>query len=248
MSSALDTLIGRIADEQLRADIRAAVSNLRKITDFGLVFEAHIPETVRLPHHSVRRGIKVTLRDSTDQSMFEVVSVKKPTATIRRLRHPDGSALSRQEAAEVDNQTFPLSSLVALAEFGDAIYPGMRHLGSVQRGGGKAAHVVIEGENYHVLEALQFSHEGKVDCIYIDPPFNSGERDWKYNNIYVDADDDYRHSKWLAFMDRRLRLAKTLLNPDDSVLICAIDEKEFLRLGLLLEQLFPQCTVQGLIH
>ena len=242
--SALDTLIGRIADEQLRADIRAAVSDLRKITDFGLVFEAHIPETVRLPHHSVRRGIKVTLRDATDQSMFEVVSVNKPTATIRRLRHPDGSALSRQEAAEVDNQTFPLSSLVALAEFGDTIYPGMRNLGSVQRGGGKAAHVVIEGENYHVLEALQFSHEGKVDCIYIDPPFNSGERDWKYNNIYVDADDDYRHSKWLAFMDRRLRLAKTLLNPDDSVLICAIDEKEFLRLGLLLEQLFPQCTVQ----
>ena len=244
MSSALDALIGRIADQQLRADIRAAVSDLRKITDFGLVFEAHIPETVRLPHHSVRRGIKVTLRDATDQSMFEVVSVKKPTATIRRLRHPDGSALSRQEAAEVDNQTFPLSSLVALAEFGDPIYPGMRHLGSVQRGGGKAAHVVIEGENYHVLEALQFSHEGKVDCIYIDPPFNSGERDWKYNNIYVDADDDHRHSKWLAFMDRRLRLAKTLLNPDDSVLICAIDEKEFLRLGLLLKQLFPQCTVQ----
>ena len=111
------------------------------------------------------------------------------------------------------------------------------------QGGDKAAHLVIKGENYHVLQALQFSHEGKVDCIYIDPPFNSGERDWKYNNAYVHDDDD-RHSKWLAFMDRRLRLAKTLLNPDNSVLICAIDEKEFLRLGLLLEQLFPQCTVQ----
>ena len=244
MTSAIDTLISRIADEQLRADIRAAFGDLRKITDYGLVFEAHIPETVRLPHHPIRRGVKVTLRDLTDQSMFEVVSVKKPTATIRRLRHPDSSALSREEAAEVGNQDCPLSSLVALAEFGDAIYPGMRHLGSAQRGGDKAAHLVIKGENHHVLQALQFSHEGKVDCIYIDPPFNSGERDWKYNNNYVDDDDDYRHSKWLAFMDRRLRLAKILLNPDDSVLICAIDEKEYLRLGLLLEQLFPQCTVQ----
>lgn len=96
MPSAIDTLIGRIADEQLRADIRAAVGDLRKVTDFGLVFEAHIPETVRLPNHSIRRGIKVTLRELTDQSMFEVVSVKKTTATIRRLRHPDGSAGARQ--------------------------------------------------------------------------------------------------------------------------------------------------------
>jgi adenine-specific DNA-methyltransferase len=244
MPSTLDTLIGRVADEQLRADLRAAVSDLRKVTDFGLVFEAHIPETVRLPHHSIRRGIKVTFRELTDQSMFEVVSVNRTTAMVRRLRHPDGSALSLEDAAAVQSEKTPLTALVALAEFGDPVYPGLRHLGSLQRGGDKAAHVVIKGENHHVLEALQFSHAGKVDCIYIDPPFNSGERDWKYNNVYVDADDAYRHSKWLAFMDRRLRLAKTLLNPDDSVLICAIDEKEFLRLGQLLEQLFPQSTVQ----
>ena len=205
MPSALDTLIGRITDEQLRTDIRAAVGDLRKVTDFGLVFEAHIPETVRLPHHSISRGIKVTLRNLTDQSMFEVVSVNKRTAMIRRLRHPDGSALSRQEAAEVENQKFPRSSLVALAEFGDAIYPGMWHLGSLQRGGERAAHVVIKGENYHVLEALQFTHAGKVDCIYIDPPYNTRASDWKYNNDYVDANDRFRHSKWLSFMDRRLR-------------------------------------------
>lgn len=244
MPSAPDSFIRRIADEQLRSDIRAAVSDLHKVTNFGLVFEAHIPETVRLPHNPIRQGAKVTLRDLTDQSMFEVVYVKKATAAIRRLRHPDGSFLSREEAAEAEDENVLLSSLVALAEFGDAIYPGMRHLSSIQRGGDKPAHVVIEGENYHVLEALQFSHEGKVDCIYIDPPFNSGERDWKYNDNYVDADDAYRHSKWLAHMDRRLRLAKTLLNPADSVLICAIDEKEYLRLGLLLEQIFPQCRVQ----
>jgi adenine-specific DNA-methyltransferase len=244
MPSALDTLIGRIADAQLRADLRAAVGDLRKVTDFGLVFESHLPETVRLPHHAVRRGIKVVFRDAADQSMFEVLAVNKSKATIRRLRNTNGSPVSRQEGADAQTEAVAVRSLVALAEFGDPIYPGMSGLGSVQRGGNKAAHVVIKGENHHVLETLQFSHAGKVDCIYIDPPFNSGERDWKYNNVYVDADDDYRHSKWLAFMDRRLRLAKTLLNPDDSVLICAIDEKEFLRLGLLLDQLFPHSTVQ----
>lgn len=77
-----------------------------------------------------------------------------------------------------------------------------------------------------------------MDAIYIDPPYNSGARDWKYNNDYVGDDDLYRHSKWLAFMERRLVLAKALLNPECSVLIVTIDEKEYLRLGLLLEQVF----------
>jgi adenine-specific DNA-methyltransferase len=244
MPSTLDTLIGRIADERLRADMRAAVDDLRKITDFGLVFEAHIPETVRLPHHSIRRGIKVTLRELTDQSMFDVVAVNKKFATIRRLRHPDGSALSSQEASETANEKVALTALVALAEFGDPIYPGMHHLGSLNRGGDKPAHVVIKGENHHALEALKFTHAGKVDAIYIDPPYNSGARDWKYNNDYVDADDGYRHSKWLAFMERRLKLAKELMNPADSVLIVTIDEKEYLRLGLLLEQTFPEAAIQ----
>ena len=106
-------------------------------------------------------------------------------------------------------------------------------LGSIDRGGDKPAHIVINAENHHALEALQFTHAGRVDCIYIDPPYNSGARDWKYDNDYVDAEDAYRHSKWLAFMERRLKLAKQLLNPDDSVLIVTIDEKEYLRLGLL---------------
>ncbi len=88
------------------------------------------------------------------------------------------------------------------------------------------------------------THAGKVDCIYIDPPYNTGARDWKYDNHYVDSEDGYRHSKWLAFMQRRLLLAKQLLNPDNSVLIVTIDEKEYLRLGLLLQQVFPSAKVQ----
>jgi hypothetical protein len=83
-----------------------------------------------------------------------------------------------------------------------------------------------------------------VDAIYIDPPYNTGAKDWKYNNDYVEGDDLYRHSKWLAMMERRLLLAKELLDPTDSVLVVSIDEKEYLRLGLLLDQIFPDATIE----
>ena len=145
----------------------------------------------------------------------------------------DGSA----EEANIDD-------LVVVAEFGQAIYPGLTRLGSIDHGGDKPAHIIVNAENHHALEALQFTHAGRVDCIYIDPPYNSGARDWKYDNNYVDTDDAYRHSKWLAFMERRLKLAKQLLNPDDSVLIVTIDEREYMRLGLLLEQIFPSAVRQ----
>jgi adenine-specific DNA-methyltransferase len=94
-----------------------------------------------------------------------------------------------------------------------------------------------------VLEALTYTHRGKIDAIYIDPPYNTGARDWKYNNDYVEAEDLYRHSKWLAMIERRLKVAKELLNPLASCLIVSIDEKEFLRLGLLLEQVFAEAEV-----
>ena len=78
----------------------------------------------------------------------------------------------------------------------------------------------------------------------IDPPYNTGARDWKYNNDYVDAADSYRHSKWLSMMQRRLKIAKRLLNPENSVMIVTIDEKEYLHLGCLLEEMFPEARIQ----
>nr|WP_236760730.1 DNA methyltransferase [Aeromonas veronii] len=120
----------------------------------------------------------------------------------------------------------------------------MESTGKVTRGGDKPFHSVINGENYHVLKALTYTHRGKVDAIYIDPPYNSGAKDWKYNNDYVEGDDLYRHSKWLAMMERRLLVAKELLNPADSVLIVTIDEKEYLRLGLLLEQIYEGAKIE----
>lgn len=103
---------------------------------------------------------------------------------------------------------------------------------------------LIEGDNLQALYLLEKTHRGKVDFIYIDPPYNTGAKDWKYNNDYVDSQDVYRHSKWLSMMKSRLLIAKRLLNPSDSVLVVTIDEKEYLHLGCLLEEMFPTAEMQ----
>lgn len=94
------------------------------------------------------------------------------------------------------------------------------------------------------MQLLEYLYPKQVDCIYIDPPYNTGARDWKYNNDYVDSSDSYHHSKWLSMMQRRLKIAKRLLNPENSVLIVTIDEKEYLHLGCLLEEMFPEARIQ----
>lgn len=103
---------------------------------------------------------------------------------------------------------------------------------------------LIEGDNLQALYLLEKTHRGKVDCIYIDPPYNTGARDWKYNNDYVDSNDVYRHSKWLSMMHTRLIIAKKLLNPKDSILMLTIDDNELCTIKLLLEELFPECQIQ----
>ena len=98
--------------------------------------------------------------------------------------------------------------------------------------------LMIEGDNYLALSVLNYTHKKNIDLIYIDPPYNTGAKNWKYNNDYVDKDDEYRHSKWLSFMRHRLNLAKNLLK-DDGVLICAIDHNEQEHLGVMLDSIFP---------
>jgi len=102
---------------------------------------------------------------------------------------------------------------------------------------GGPINILIEGDNYHALSVLNFTHQGKVDVIYIDPPYNTGAKNWVYNNDYVEKEDEYRHSKWLSFMNKRLLLAKNLLS-EDGVLVCAIDENEHAHLMLLLENIY----------
>jgi adenine-specific DNA-methyltransferase len=223
------------------ADLEREFRALSSRLPFGLNFERHSPEVVELPERPIRRGDKVRVlppRGSTgrgDQRLWQVKVIHKAMKVVD---------LELLGAAEAEKQSVALDDLVVVAEFRDTIYPGLVSTGKVQRGDDKPFQTVINGENYHVLKALTYTHRGKVDVIYIDPPYNTGAKDWKYNNDYVEGDDLYRHSKWLAFMERRLLVAKELLNPADSVLIVTIDEKEYLRLGLLLEQAFPEAAIE----
>lgn len=229
-------------DPQLGADLEREFRALSSRLAFGLNFERHRPEAVELPGRPIRRGDKVRIlpeRGSTKKGDQRLWLVKK----LHRSE-PRTADLQLFEAKEPESRTVPAEDLVVVAEFRDTIHPGLVSTGKVERGGDKPFHTVINGENYHVLKALTFTHRGKVDAIYIDPPYNTGARDWKYNNDYVEGDDLYRHSKWLAMMERRLKIAKELLNPTDSVLIITIDEKEYLRLGLLLEQVFPAAKIE----
>lgn len=230
-------------DPQLGADLDREFKILSSRLPFGLNFERHSPEAVELPQRVIRKGDKVRVlseRGSAKRGDQRLWQIK----LIRKVGDSKVAELKQLWTSDTQTLTVALSDLVVVAEFRDTIYPGLISTGKLERGNAKPFHTVINGENYHVLKALTYTHRGKVDAIYIDPPYNSGARDWKYNNDYVEEEDLYRHSKWLAMMERRLLVAKELLNPTDSVLIATIDEKEYLRLGLLLEQLFPEAKIQ----
>jgi len=103
-------------------------------------------------------------------------------------------------------------------------------------------HILIEGDNLHALTALTFTHEGKIDVIYIDPPYNTGNKDFKYNDSFVDKEDSYRHSKWLSFMDKRLRIAKRLLS-ETGVIFMSIDDNENAQLKLLCDEIIGEINL-----
>jgi adenine-specific DNA-methyltransferase len=103
----------------------------------------------------------------------------------------------------------------------------------------KLNHILIEGDNYHSLSVLNYTHNGKIDLIYIDPPYNTGNKDFIFNDHYVDKEDSYRHSKWVSFMANRLRLAKNLLSRDGAIFI-SIDDDEQAQLKLLCDEIFGQ--------
>lgn len=108
----------------------------------------------------------------------------------------------------------------------------------------KSWNFILEGDNLQALYLLEKTHCGKINCIYIDPPYNTGARDWKYNNDYVEKTDVFRHSKWLSMMQTRLKIARRLMNPLDSILMIAIDDNELCTLKMLLEELFADCQMQ----
>ena len=228
----LHELIEKIENPELRAQIAEAAKRALKHKQFGLVFEEHLPECTPLYDIPVRKGLKVSVRNGKANETYTVLKIAEGKA----LCLPKNSS----EAVEFD-----VADLVTTAELGDPIYPCLQPLGEVCNApDSELWHTLIEADNYHALQLLEYLYAGKVDCIYIDPPYNTGARDWKYNNDYVDGADEYRHSKWLSFMQKRLEIAKRLLNPNDSVLIITIDEKEYLHLGCLLEETFKDARIQ----
>ena len=223
--------------EKLNPELARQIQKYVKDHSYGLVFEHNLPEAVRLYTKTPSVGDTVNIRPERGKEESEenkvpwvLKSISDMTAVIE---HDDKSR-------EVN-----IGDLVTLVSYRDVIYPGLKIIDKIERGNSDDPyHMIINAENYHALEMLAYAYAGKVDCIYIDPPYNTGAKDWKYNNDYVDSSDQYRHSKWLAFMERRLKLAKQLLNIKNSVLIVTIDEKEYTRLGLLLEQMFPEARIQ----
>ncbi|WP_420611585.1 site-specific DNA-methyltransferase [Candidatus Spongiisocius sp.] len=229
----IEDLIDEIADPALRERIAGEVRELKRTKRFGLVFEEHIPETVSLYGLPIREGLMVQNRTTPDD-----------LTEFRVLRVADGHAAVVPKGADGPETWIAVEDLLVVKRFHEQIFPGLTPVGDVRRGdAGKPAHVVINGENFHALQVLRWAYAGKVDCIYIDPPYNTGDKSWKYNNRFVDENDAYRHSKWLSFMEKRLRMAKPLLKPD-GVLVVTIDEHEVHHLGVLLEQLFPEARRQ----
>lgn len=218
--SMFEVYLNEVTDEGLRARLKAEFERTTK--KFGLVFERHSPEGIRMPQAQVRRGRTV---------------IREADGTFHKVRAISGDSVT---LADEHGNVFEekLSNVTAARQFGEVVFPGLKTVGSVRTGNPEdPAHVVINGENFHALEMLGYTHPESVDLIYIDPPYNTGNKTWQYNDHYVAEQDNFRHSKWLSFMERRLTLAKKLLKPT-GVIIVAIGDEEHHRLRMLMDEIF----------
>lgn len=230
--SAIDDLITQIDDNALRDRLKSEFERSVKGKKFGLVFEDHLPELTPVYNSPILKGCIVALRGGNLIDTWHVLSIS------------EGKALC-MNTAKGSNKEIAVDELVVVRQFGEPIFPALVPVDRVQNGQDAAPwHVLIEADNYHALQLLEYIYAGQVDCIYIDPPYNTGDKSWKYNNDYVDGNDCWRHSKWLSMMQKRLLLAKKLLHPKKGILIVTIDEHEMHHLRVLLAQMFPQYYIQ----
>lgn len=177
--AALNDLINQITDTELRDRIQREVDRLAKQKKFGLAFEEHLPECTPLYDMPVKTGCQVMMRDS-----------KEDKAVYTVLKLEDGQVTCVRKGSKEEPVIFPVSDIVRVAEFGEPIYPYLKPLDSVCNAPDSDLwHTLIEADNYHALQLLEYLYAGKVDCIYIDPPYNTGARDWKYNNDYIDGNE-----------------------------------------------------------
>jgi len=160
---------------------------------------------------------------SKEKLLAEIERLKKELK--RRKKYGLGWEEKSEEVVEMCKEKLPVLKEVKNKE--------------IITGKNKPVNLLIEGDNYHVLSVLNYTHAKKVDVIYIDPPYNTGNKDFIFNDRYVDREDAYRHSKWLAFMEKRLRLAKNLLK-DTGVIFISIDDNEKSQLKLLCDHIFGE--------
>lgn len=226
----IQDLIKQIDDQDLRERILREVDKMNKQKKFGLVFEEHLPECTPLYDVKIKRGSKVSLKTGKVDDIYIVQSI-------------DGSKATCVHRRDRQIGEYELDDLVAIAEFGEPIYPYLKPIDSVCNAPESDLwHTLIEADNYHALQLLEYLYAEKVDCIYIDPPYNTGESDWKYNDNFVDSSDAYMHSKWLSFMKKRLVLAKKLLTPKGTIVI-SIGYQEINRLMILCEEIFSDRSI-----
>lgn len=245
----IEDLIAEIGDLRLRGDVAAEVATLKKRRQFGLVYETHVPETVLLKNAAVRVGSIIASRRAT-ADLMRVVAIDGDRITAEVLPKSDDAAGVTAAHGTPKRVEISAGEVLVQKRFGDPIFPTLTSVGEVRRGpDSRPTHTVINSENLFALELLALTNAGEVDCIYIDPPYNTGAKDWRYNNHYVDKVDQWRHSKWVAMMDHRLRIAAKLLKAD-GILVVAIDENEHAPLVLLLEEIFPghAITSVAIVH
>lgn len=230
--AAINDLLRQIPDTSLRIRLEQEYARISKNKKFGLVFEEHIPECTPLYDVAIKHGSTVAQKTGHINDVYTVLNLDEGTAFCRN-----------KSTGDIAN--IPLTELVSVAQFGEPIFPMLQPIDFVENApNNNLWHTLIEADNYHALQLLEYLYPKQVDCIYIDPPYNTGSRDWKYNNDYVDASDNWRHSKWLSMMKKRLKIAKHILNPQNSILIIAIDDNELFSLGILLDELFNGCEKQ----
>lgn len=224
--AAINDLLRQIPDAALRSRLEQEFARISKNKKFGLVFEEHIPECTPLYDVAIKRGSTVARKEGHINDIYIVVKLNGDTATCRHK-------------ATGDMNEFSIKELVSVAQFGEPIFPTLQSVASVENApDGGLWHTLIEADNYHALQLLEYLYPKQVDCIYIDPPYNTGTDDWKYNDAYVDSSDSWSHSKWLSMMQKRLKIAKRIL-AEKGVMVISISYHELHRLMLLCEEMFP---------
>lgn len=232
----LEEFIAEVNDGPLRAKLLVAAAAATQRTTLGLNFERHIPEYMTLPSELLWPGDVVGSRTGAHVAPWRVSAIEGTEAVCVPL------------SGGGQEQRLPVSNLVVIKRIGEPVYPCLRLVETDPRRPGGGHNILIEGENHGVLQLLAYTHARRVDCVYIDPPYNTGAKDWRYNNDFVDKNDAFRSSKWLSMMERRLRVARQVLKPD-GVLVVAIDDYEYAHLVTLLasENLFRGWTIETVV-